>query len=174
MVGEKERESEEKLKDARWRERERERDRSRVRLHTCGGLHSRAKQGPETTLRELHPRNRGDMEPRNAMWPSVTPAACDVRACPTGRLWTGWCLLPAPGSSHPISPGLYRWLPASLARSDPIIASHGCALSSDNGWPTDARFRVKINIPLPRVWYMRLAILWSRNWERLIYDFEEF
>lgn len=33
------------------------------------------KQGPETTLRELHPRNRGDMEPRNAMWPSVTLAA---------------------------------------------------------------------------------------------------
>lgn len=27
--------------------------------------------GPETTLRELHARNRGDMEPRNAMWPSV-------------------------------------------------------------------------------------------------------
>lgn len=33
------------------------------------------KQGSETTLRELHPRNRGDMEPRNAMWPSVTLAA---------------------------------------------------------------------------------------------------
>lgn len=44
-----------------------------------------AKQGPETTLRELHPRNRGDMEPRNAMWPSVTLAACDVRARPTDR-----------------------------------------------------------------------------------------
>lgn len=36
-----------------------------------GGLRS----GPETTLRELHPRNREDMEPRNAMWPSVTLAA---------------------------------------------------------------------------------------------------
>lgn len=60
-----------------------------------------AKQGPETTLRELHPRNRGDMEPRNAMWPSVTPAACDVRACarptgrPTNRLPAG-----SPGPSH--------------------------------------------------------------------------
>lgn len=55
------------------------------------------KQGPETTLRELHPRNRGDMEPRNAMWPSVTLAAhMSAPAFQTGCLpacLVAWLLL---------------------------------------------------------------------------------
>jgi len=80
-----------------------------------------AKQGSETTLRELHPRNRGDMEPRNAMWPSVTPAACDVRACPADRLPAG-----SPGSSHLLT---HRcWVP-SRERQNPLTPSRGCIVT---------------------------------------------
>ena len=64
------------------------------------------KQGPETTLRELHPRNRGDMEPRNAMWPSVTLAAhMSAPAFQTGCLTA--CL-----------PG---WLAGWLGCFDPLL-----------------------------------------------------
>ena len=69
---------------------ESERSARRLYLHSSRG--SRA----ETTLRELHARNRGDIEPRNAMWPSVTPAARagspDVRRYPRARrLWADGC-----------------------------------------------------------------------------------